>query len=85
MSYSQRNVSTSKMTEVRESVESRALQCVRSKITFYEKYKGHLSQSLIKSENEMKSRVDVVLSTLDDFAWNVRIFFIFTLTQISST
>ena len=62
-----------KMTEARESVESRALQSVRSKITFYEKYKVPLSQSLIK-KNEMKSRADVVLSTLDDFAWNVRNF-----------
>ena len=65
-----------KMTEARESVESRALREVKSKISFYEKFKVPLSQSLIK-KNEMKSRADVVLSTLDDFAWNVRNFFIF--------
>ena len=28
-------------------------------------------------KNEMKSRADVVLSTLDDFAWNVRNFVYF--------
>ena len=53
-----------------ESVECRALKSVRSKISFYEKFKVPLSKSLMKSGEVMKSRVDVVLSTLDDFAWN---------------
>ena len=72
-----------KMTEARESVESRALREVKSKIVFYEKFKGPLSQSLIKKNEMMKSRADVVLSTLDDFAWNVRKFYFqeFTLTS----
>ena len=67
------------MTEVRdirESVESRALSEVKSKISFHEKFKVPLSQSLIKKNEMKKSRADVVLSKLDDFAWNVRKFLI---------